>query len=313
MSVHAVTPNPALDVTYRVAAPVVVHGTNRISSVSARPGGKGVNVARLVAAAGGEVATYGFIGGVTGTQLRELLITYAPTVVQRWTDVATDTRRTIALTDGHDTTMLNEPGGRVVPEDWSRLTTELTRQSSSGDVVTVSGSLPPGSSPEDVAALVSAARERGAVVIADTSGPALLAAARAGADLLKPNREELIEALGYADLATGVRILLDAGAGAVLTSLGSEGMRLDDGRLSVTARLNEPVRGNPTGAGDAVVAALARAVAAHPDPAQRSTVLRNALPDAVAWSAAAVLSPVAGEIDAATVDSFTPHVQIMES
>ena len=54
MTVHAVTPHPALDVTYSLARPVVVHGVNRVAAVTSRPGGKGVNVARLVAAADGE-------------------------------------------------------------------------------------------------------------------------------------------------------------------------------------------------------------------------------------------------------------------
>lgn len=313
MSVHAITPNPALDVTYVLTAPLVEHGVNRVAEVTSRPGGKGLNVARLVAAAGEDVAVYGFLGDPTGAQVSELLTSLAPTITQRWTSVAPDTRRTVAVVAGGDTTMLNEPGGTVSDADWQRLIEQLTDNITAGDVVTISGSLPAGSAPERLADIVAAARAGGAIVVADTSGPALLAAAAAAADLVKPNRDELLEALGCADAEDGVRALLHSGAGAVLLSLGAEGMRLITPTLTCSARLDQPVSGNPTGAGDSVVAAVAAALAARPAREVRDDILRDALTTAVSWSAAAVLSPVAGEIDREVARRLTTRVQTQEN
>lgn len=67
-----VTLNTALDITYRTSA-LVPHTTHRVSEVVERPGGKGLNVARVLAALGHETVVTGFAGGRTGDVLRELL------------------------------------------------------------------------------------------------------------------------------------------------------------------------------------------------------------------------------------------------
>ena len=167
MTVHAVTPHPALDVTYSLARPVVVHGVNRVAAVTSRPGGKGVNVARLVAAADGDVAVYGFLGGRTGDQMRADLERISPSIVQRWTSVDTETRRTVAVVDGSDTTMFNEPGANQPAEAWRRLAEELLSHAEPGDIVTISGSLPHPEEPDHLATLVRELRERGAVVVVE--------------------------------------------------------------------------------------------------------------------------------------------------
>ncbi|MBS1673788.1 MAG: 1-phosphofructokinase family hexose kinase [Actinobacteria bacterium] len=157
-------------------------------------------------------------------------------------------------------------------------------------VLVISGSLPPGSPPALLPELIRIGRDAGATVVADTSGPALLVAADAGAHVLKPNAAELAEATGIADPVAGACELLHRGARLVLLSRGADGMLAVTADEVVRARLAEPLAGNPTGAGDAGVAAVAVLLAQGvTDPA---VLLRRA----TAWSAAAVLMPLAGEI-----------------
>ena len=162
-------------------------------------------------------------------------------------------------------------------------------------VLVISGSLPPGIPDDALPDLIRLGREAGVSVIADTSGPALLAAADAGASVLKPNEHELRDATGLDDPVDGARELIRRGARLVLLSLGADGMLAvtptASGDVSVLhARLGAALAGNPTGAGDAAVAACAVLMdAGVHDPAQ---ILRRA----TAWSAAAVLMPLAGEI-----------------
>ncbi|BAS13233.1 tagatose-6-phosphate kinase [Arthrobacter sp. Hiyo8] len=59
-------------------------------------------------------------------------------------------------------------------------------------------SLPPGAPADFYPALVRLAHDAGIPAVVDTSGPGIIAAARAGADLLKPNNHELLEATGKA-------------------------------------------------------------------------------------------------------------------
>ena len=155
-----------------------------------------------------------------------------------------------------------------------------------------SGSLPPEAAQDGYAELVRLAHARSVPVLVDTSGPALLAAARAGADVVKPNDAELRETLGESDPDTGARRLRDEGAGAVVVSLGARGMLAVTGEGSWRAAPPYPVRGNATGAGDAAVAALVLGMASgQPWPDRLRT--------AVALSAAAVAAPVAGSVDRA--------------
>ncbi|VXB80049.1 Putative sugar kinase [Microbacterium sp. 8M] len=312
-----VTPNPALDLTWHVDR-IVPGGTHRADTGVARAGGKGLNVARVAHAQGAAVRALATAGGPTGAEFAAELA--ASGVPHELVAVQGATRRSIALVDAHlgDTTIVNERGVNPAPVEWEALKDAVRRALAEGGeprrraensdapsraaaarsprvrkpVLVLSGSLPPGAPDDLLPGLIRLGRDAGATVIADTSGPALLAAADAGATVLKPNAAELAEATGIADPIEGACELLHRGASLILLSRGADGMLAVTSEEIVRARLAEPLAGNPTGAGDAAVAAcavlLARGVK---DP---TALLRRA----TAWSAAAVRMPVAGEIHA---------------
>lgn len=284
-----VTPNPALDLTWRVDR-LVEGGTHRADAGVARAGGKGLNVARVAHAAGAEVLAVTTSGGRVGEEFAEELRDSG--VPHALVPVAADTRRSIAVVDEAlgDTTIINERGANPTDVEWTALLTEVVERLPSATVLVISGSLPPGAPDSLLPMLIAVGKDAGVPVIADTSGPALLRAADAGATVLKPNAAELAEATGIADPVEGARSLIARGAELVLLSLGADGMLAVTASALVHARLDEPLAGNPTGAGDAGVAACAVLYAEGVrDPEQ---ILRRA----TAWSAAAVLMPLAGDI-----------------
>ena len=59
-----VTPNVALDITYRVDR-LTPGSSHRVPRVEERAGGKGVNVARALHALGHDTIVLGFVGGAT--------------------------------------------------------------------------------------------------------------------------------------------------------------------------------------------------------------------------------------------------------
>lgn len=285
-----VTPNPALDLTWHVAA-LTPGGVHRADAGRARAGGKGLNVARVAHAQGASVVAVTTTGGETGAEFAdELEASGVPHVL---VPVAAPTRRSIALVDEAqgDTTIVNEYGIAPSVPEWQALQDAVVAAlSGTGDVLVISGSLPPGTPDDVLPSLIRLGREVGATVIADTSGPALLVAADAGASVLKPNEHELREATGLDDPVDGARELLRRGVELVLLSLGAEGMLAVSATGILHARLDAPLAGNPTGAGDAAVAACAVLMdAGIRDP---DRILRRA----TAWSAAAVLMPLAGDI-----------------
>jgi tagatose 6-phosphate kinase len=319
LTIATVTPNPALDVTYTVDG-LDVGEENRVGEVTTRAGGKGVNTANVLACLGSDVLVLGLVGGRSGLELRSRLADRG--VPEALTPIAGDTRRTVAVVDARSgrTTLLNEPGPFVSPAEWQVLAAAVTVAGADARVVTMSGSLPRGVPVDAYAQLVAAARAGGGAglpVVVDTSGPALVAACAAEPDLVKPNAAELAAAFpDLHDPAARAGELLRLGARAVAVSSGSEGLRVLTSRLAVLGRLPRALEGNATGAGDAVVAAFAWGLADLDDPAgawsERTSVV-ELVRRAVAVSAAAVLAPVAGEVDPHDVSRLTAEVDISDS
>ncbi len=288
----AVTLNPALDITYRVDA-LQPHTAHRIADVSERPGGKGLNVARVLAQLGVPVTATGLLGGATGARVTELL----DGVEHSFWPIGGETRRTVTIVDSRDATGFWEPGPEVAPAEWELFRTHFAMLLAGVRVVTLSGSLPRGVPIDAYAQLVAAARQAGVVSILDAEGAALELGVAAGPDIVKPNRDELGELTP--------RELLKQGARAVVASKGEDGLEAVTAHGTWRAFPPERVYGNPTGAGDACVAALARGIAYGHSWAELVT-------EAIAVSAAAVASPVAGHIDESSYARFQPNVNVEE-
>ncbi|MFI8826768.1 1-phosphofructokinase family hexose kinase [Streptomyces sp. NPDC053431] len=284
-----VTLNAALDITHRVDR-LRPHSAHRVHGVGARAGGKGINVSRVLHTLGLPTLVTGLAGGPTGEAVRrELCRAELP---ERLTPTGGETRRTVAVVDEHtgDTTTLLEPGPVVQPEEWHGFLADFAACVDGAAAVVLSGSLPPGLPADAYATLVRAARARGVPALLDTSGPALRAALPAGPALVKPNADELAEATGESDPRRAAETLRAAGAEAVVASLGPDGLLAVTPSGAWRAVPPERLRGNPTGAGDAAVAALARGLVAGVSWPRR-------LAEAVALSAAAVAAPLAGSFD----------------
>ncbi|MER7012235.1 1-phosphofructokinase family hexose kinase [Saccharopolyspora sp. NPDC000359] len=286
-----VTPNPALDVSYRVAH--LEPGTShRVRSVHERAGGKGLNVSRVLHDQGLRTLVTAPVGGTRGDAVRDDLA--AAGIEHLLLPVPGPTRRTVAVIAEADlvgeATLFNEPGSHLTAADWQRFRDLVGTRLPEASVLVCSGSLPPGCTVDSCAELVRDAHVRSVPVIVDATGPALLAAAAAGADVVKPNAAELRETTGQEDPVAGARQLRDRGAAAVVVSLGPDGVLAFTEQGLWRAKPPYAVSGNPTGAGDAAVAALAAGISRRQPWPER-------LRTAVAWSAAAAAAPVAGTLD----------------
>ncbi|GGT25071.1 sugar kinase [Streptomyces tanashiensis] len=299
-----VTLNTALDLTYRVPA-LTPHASHRVTQVIERPGGKGLNVARVLGALGYETVATGFAGGATGATLRDLLATTP--VRDELVETAGPTRRTVAVVDtaSGDTTQLNEPGPNVTAAEWNAFRTRFTELLDGTRAVALCGSLPPGIHVGAYAELIRLARTAGVPVLLDTSGEPLRRGIAARPDLVKPNAEELAQLTGAREPHRATRDARRRGAHAVISSLGPEGLLAATPEGLWRAAPPAAVKGNPTGAGDSAVAGLLSGLvdgAPWPDRLTR----------AVALSAATVLSPVAGEFDATAYEDLLTRVKVTE-
>ena len=300
-----VTPNLALDVTYDVEA-LVPHSSHRVTRVREIAGGKGINVASVLTQQGVDVVATGLVGGDAGAVLRADLA--ARGIRHDLAEGASPTRRTVTVVSAADgeATAFNEPGAPWPPGLCDTLVDHVRGLLASlrPAVLVASGSVPPGFRADGYAVLVAAGREAGARVVLDASRDALLAGLAAGPDVVKPNRDELREVTGTDEPVAGARALQRRGARHVVVSLGSEGMLHvpPEGEVH-RARPGRALRGNATGAGDAAVAAVARGL-------WLDRTWPDILADAVAWSAAAVLQPVAGSVSPEDVAELARSVTV---
>ena len=286
-AVVTVTANPSVDRTVLVDG-VITGAVNRALGSRVDPGGKGVNVSRALTAHGRPTTAVLPLGGPEGTMLRALLADAGVTVHAVAITGATRSNISLVRPDG-TTTKINEPGPHLDAEEAARflasVTAELGRHP---EWLVASGSLPPGLGTDFYAQLVLAGHEWGFPVAVDTTRSALVQAAAAGADLLKPNDEELAQAAGRPLLTVGDVLVaaeqLRAPGGQVIVSLGARGALLVGQDGATLAAVAPDSRRDPlstVGAGDSLLAGFLHA----------GTRDAHALAAGVAWGTAAVALP----------------------
>jgi 1-phosphofructokinase len=281
------TLNPSVDRTVEVET--LARGeVMRALRVRVDPGGKGINVSRALAARDLPTRAVVTIGGAEGehlvTLLRETGIEIVPVPVQG----AIRSNITVVEPDG-TTTKFNEPGAQLSTEELAAVFDAVKGAVKSADWLVASGSLPAGTPASFYADLVNMLAGSGTKVAVDTSGPALEAVLGAGPSLVKPNRDELAEVTGkrlgtIADVVEAAGRLRDLGAGAVLASLGADGAVLLDDQGAIHGRSPAVPQLSSVGAGDAMLAGFLAVGGSGAD----------ALVEALAWGAAAVLQPGSG-------------------
>ncbi len=257
-----VTLNPALDKTVEIPD-LTIDSVNRITTMWTDPGGKGINVSKVISKLGGSSVATGILGGDTGNAIRSSL--EAMGLENRFRFVKGETRTNLKVIDpvNHTNTDINEPGITVSEELLNEFLEEVVGMITSGDIVVLSGSLPKGAPKDTYYTWVKACREAGARVILDADGELLAEGLKASPYLVKPNNHELSGLLGRnlktpRELEQAARELMNRyGIARVVVSMGKEGALYVTGEETVYAEgLKVPV-GSTVGAGDSVVAALA--------------------------------------------------------
>lgn len=280
-----VTPNPSLDRTVEIPE-LVPGGVLRATAHRVDPGGKGVNVSRVLARFGRP--TLAIMPGGAG-ELAALVRRAGVQPVSTPADGTTRVNTALVEPDGV-TTKVNEPGVALTAAQVDALVDTVRVHAAPAAWVVTAGSVPVGAPVDLHGRIVTAARAAGARAAVDTSGEALRAAVAAGPDLVKPNIAELAELVGHplprlADVLAAARELVAGGIGTVLVSMGAAGALVVDADDAWHTRsaAAPPVR-STVGAGDSTLAGYLIATSADAKPA-------DALVHAVACGAAAVGLP----------------------
>ena len=222
-----VTLNPAVDRVVLLDE-LRLGDSNRVYDGEIDPGGKGVNVSRVLRELGGDSLATGFVAGSLGHFIEASLKRNGIPVA--FIRVPGQTRQNLAIieTRSRRHTMLNEAGPETDPRYVRRLERLLARRVRAGDWVVLAGSVPPRISPNVYAELTALVHANGGRVCLDTDGLPLVEGIRARPDLIKPNREELERLVGHAtvseaDVLKAAAELRDRGIANVVVSMGKQG------------------------------------------------------------------------------------------
>ncbi|MEU0497100.1 1-phosphofructokinase [Mycobacterium sp. NPDC006124] len=316
-----VTPNPSIDRTVSLGAPLTRGAVHRVTSATSEPGGKGVNVARALGLAG--LDTVAVLPTADDDPMVAAL--HAAGVAFRSVPVAGVVRTNLAITEADGTTTkLNEPGATLDAAALDALTRTVLSYAESASWIVLSGSLPPGVPDDWYADVVARLASAPCQLAVDTSERPLDALAAgfgtAAPDLIKPNAEELAGLVGAApqDLEDAVahgdptpvisaaNQLIERGAKTVLVTLGAAGAVLVDAGGSWMAAPPPITPRSTVGAGDSSLAGYVRAAVGGAEPPRRLQMAVAYGSAAAALPGSALPAPSRIDLDAVRVFAITP-------
>jgi 1-phosphofructokinase family hexose kinase len=271
--------NPSVDKLFEVEhlVPGEIH---RPHAFMALPGGKGLHVAQVTTALGGEAIATGILAGHTGRWVAETLAAEGVPAEFAWGPGETRSSLSVADRATGRLTEFYEDGVPATGEDWSLLVQIVDRLVGRASWLALAGSLPAAADIDGYPRLMAAARRGGVPTAVDSRGPALARAIADRPELVKINVHEAHELLGRAidgvapvrEAAAEIRSRAGGDGHAAVITLGEQGMVLVDPRGDawhgkVTAHGHYPV-----GSGDALLAGMLTALAAG-EPWARAAAL----------------------------------------
>lgn len=302
-----VTLNAAVDRAVVVDS-LVIGETNRPKYSRTDPGGKGINVSRVIRELGYDSLAMGFVAGATGRFVEAALNEAG--IFDDFIHIPGRTRVNISILDESTglQTRINEAGPEVEPRYLETLRQRLRRHFTAGSWVVLAGSIPPGLPPDTYADLLRFCHEHDIVTVLDADGEALEQGLRAKPFMVKPNRRELETLVGRRlpsddDVLAAAKEIHARGIKLVAVSLAEQGSTVvsDEGIY----RLVPPqVEANSTvGAGDSFVAGVVASL-------ERGRSLSEALVLGTAAGTATALTPGTELCHFADITRLLPQVSI---
>ena len=252
--IYTLTLNPALDYQVRLGQ-LRTGGLNRAQAEAVFAGGKGINVSRMLHAFGMPSTALGFIAGETGELIRAMAERAG--VHTDFVQAEGQSRINVKILAGEET-QINGAGPALGEDAVLRLGQKISALPQ-GSILVLAGNAPLGA-PDGLCARLLGCAGAGIRVAADVSGAQLRELLPLRPWLVKPNREELCEALGLHSLSARDALpcahkLREMGAANAIVSLGEEGAAavFEDGEEAFVPAFRGRAA-DTVGAGDSLLA-----------------------------------------------------------
>ncbi len=292
MQIITVTLNPTIDITYLVSE-LVFDDTNRALGVLKDPGGKGIDVSRVISELGGNSKAFVLLGGYTGYEIKDRLKKLGLNL--EVINIKGETRTNVIIEDNytHDQIRINAPGPEISPEEREWFLKKLLSLKPQDGFLVLSGSIPRGFEPDIYRVLIDEFNQKGFKCILDADGEPLKEGVKAKPFMIKPNTYELERLLDMSikkidDYIEAGKKLLEDGIEIIIMSMGAKGAILACESGFYRAVPPRVAVQSTVGAGDSLVAAFVWNYSQSGDPV-----------DAFKWGVAA-----------GTATALTPGTQL---
>ncbi|MEG9482440.1 1-phosphofructokinase [Mannheimia sp. HC-2023] len=309
MRIATVTLNPAFDLVGRLKR-IEIGEVNTVETLGLYPAGKGINVAKVLADLGTNLAVTGFLGEENQGDFVNAFKQNG--LNDEFYRIQGKTRINVKITETEaDVTDLNFLGFEISAQHWENFVSQSSQWKDKFDLIAVCGSLPRGVSPEQFAEWLESLHQQGLKVVLDTSNAALTSGLTAHPWLIKPNRRELEVLVGRSlnsteEIIEAAQQLRSQGIENVIISMGEKGSLWlnNEGVLQAQPPRCENVV-STVGAGDSMVAGL---IYGFSQDWNKSQILKFAS----ATSANAVAQSNVGVEDRKVIDELAEQVKIAE-
>lgn len=225
--IYTVTLNPSIDLFVELKN-LNLGGQNNIVQERSIPGGKALNVSRILSSLRIPTIATGFTGGFQGEFIKDWLTN--ENISTNFVKMDNHNRTNIKLFENNQETMINFPGPTIKSEEVDELVYYLSRVRE-GDTIIFGGSVPPmedGLDNDIYTRLVSVATANGADFVADVPARYLLDMVKEKPILVKPNGEDIEEIFNVRiedkkDFIPYGKKLVNMGAKYVIISYGASG------------------------------------------------------------------------------------------
>jgi tagatose 6-phosphate kinase len=271
------------------------------------PGGSGLNVAKVIKSFNEPVMAAGFSGGRNGEYIEEMLDNRG--IDYSFISINEETRNFIAIISADESrTEISEIGPSISGEEVVEFYELYKDIIGTAEIICISGNLPRGLPSDTYRNLIIMAKEQNKKVFFDANGEALRYGIEASPFLVKQNRGELEELMGFLmaseeDIERSARYIMENGVELVIVSLGSAGSMFFYDGYSYNVKVPNIKAINAAGSGDAMLAGFAVSLLRDYD-------FEYQLKVAAACGTANAMEIEAGKVDMANMKMIMNQIEI---
>ena len=269
------------------------------------PGGKGLNILRVLSSFIRPLSFYAFTAGDNGKIIKREAERLG--AQSTFIEVEGETRTTINIMDkkSGNETEIKEKGPYITEKDTSALLSSLESNVKENDIVILSGSLPDGIRKDIYKEISELSKRKGASTLLDTGGDLLKTSIPGRYLLVKPNENEIRDL--FDDYPPPLSLLseklINKGADSVLITRGGDGAYFRNKDMALDIKVPKVDVVSTIGSGDSTLAGFAYGLS-------QNLPLSDTVSLALSFGTSNALHREVGRVEKAEVEDIIKRIEI---